>query len=399
MRAVLTILAKDLRLRIRDRSALVVGIAAPFGLAFILNLVTGGFGEDFSATYGVVDHDRGEVAGAFTQVVEGLDDDFRIRTGLDEDEARRDVDGGGLDAVFVIPEDFSEQVGSPDGSARLRVLGNVDAPIATTIARSIAEGFTERLNAVRLSVSVAATNPANPAATDGTDGTGSPPDIAELVASAQRQAPPVQVGEATATDRQLDGTTYLMAGLAVFFVFFLVQFGVLGLLEERQGGTMARLLVAPIPRLAIPAAKTLTSLVLGVTGLTVLAVGSSLLMGADWGSPPAVAVLIVAVVVAAVSLVGVVAGVSRTAEQAGAVQSLIATVLGLLGGSFFPVNLSEGFLSRVSALTPHHWFLRGLGESKADGVAGALPSVAALLAFALVVGGVGVVLVLRRSER
>lgn len=400
MRAVLTILAKDLRLRIRDRSALVVGIAAPFGLAFILNLVTGGFGEDFSATYGVVDRDRGELSAAFTQVAEGLGDDFEIRTGLDEDEARREVDGGGLDAAFVIPPRFSDRVTSADTGAQLRVLGNVDSPIATTIARAVAEGFTERLNAVRLSVGVAAASPAasgDPGDPGDPAGTGDP--LADLVAGAQRQAPPVQVGEGTASDRQLDGTTYLMAGLAVFFVFFMVQFGVIGLLEERQGGTLARLMAAPIPRLAVPVAKALTSLVLGITGLTVLAIGSTGLMGADWGPPPAVALLIVAVVIAAVSLVGVVAGVARTAEQAGAVQSVIATVLGLLGGSFFPVNLSEGFMSRVSALTPHHWFLRGLGESQADGVAGALPSVAALLGFAVVVGAVGAVLLLRRTER
>jgi ABC-2 type transport system permease protein len=369
VRAVLTILAKDLRLRLRDRSAFVIGIVAPFGLAMILNLVTGGFGEDFSATYGVVDHDGGEVAEAFTQVVESLGGDFTIRTGLDEDEARDDVDGGSLDAAFVIPDGFSDRVASPGDGAQLRVLGNVDAPISVTIAQSIAEGFTERLNAVRLSVGLASqaeaeaqSDPADPA--DATDPAGQP-GLDELVASAQRQGPPISVEEATATNRQLDGTTYLMAGLAVFFVFFLVQYGVVGLLEERQMGTMARLLAAPIPPVAVPVAKALVSFVLGVTGLTVLAV---------------------------VSLVGVVAGLARTAEQAGSLQSVIATGLGLLGGSFFPVTLSGGFIARLSVLTPHHWFLRGLGESRAGGLADALPAVGALLAFALVVSASGVLL-------
>lgn len=406
MRAVLTILAKDLRLRIRDKSAFVVGVVAPFGLAAILNVVTGGFGEDFSATYGVVDHDEGEVAATFTQVVRSLGDDFEIRTGLDEDEARHDVDGGGLDAAFVIPDGFSEQVASPDDPAQLRVLGNVDAPIATTIARSIAEGFSERLNAVRLSVDLAVANGAatpagGPGGDEGDGGSeGDGATIADLVARAQQQAPPITVAEATATNRLLDGTTYLMAGLAVFFVFFLVQYGVVGLLEERQTGTMARLLAAPIPRAAVPTAKALVSFVLGVTGLGVLATGSTVLLGADWGPPEAVAVLIVAVVLAAVSLVGVVAGLARTAEQAGAIQSVIAMALGLLGGSFFPVTFSEGFLTRLAAITPHHWFLRGLGDARAGGLTDALPAVGALLAFAVVVGGLGALLLRwRKVER
>lgn len=386
MRPALTILAKDLRLRVRDRSAFVVGIAAPFGLAFILNLVTGGFGDEFSASYGVVDQDGGEVATGFTEAVEGLGDDFEVTTGLDQDAARRDVDDGELDAVFVIPEGFSGDVTSPDAAAELRVIGSVDSPIGTSIARAVAEGFTARLEATRLSVGVAADSP------------GQQETIDELVESAQQQEPPVAVGEATATSRQLDGTTYLMAGMAVFFVFFMVQFGVIGLLEERQAGTLTRLLAAPIPRAAVTLAKALTSLVLGIVSLTVLAVASTVVMGADWGPPLAVAVLVVAVTLAAVSLVGVVAGLVKTAEQAGGVQSVIATVLGMLGGSFFPVSQGGGLLERVSALTPHYWFLRGLGEAQADGLAGALPAVGALLVFALVVGGAGAVLLQRKVE-
>jgi ABC-2 type transport system permease protein len=392
VRAVLTILAKDLRLRLRDRSAIVVGVVAPFGLAFILNMVTGGFGEDFSATFGVVDEDRGEVSAAFTRVVEDLDDDIEVRTGLSEDEARRQVDGGDLDAAFILPASFSERVTSIAGPAQVRVLGNVDAQIATSIARAVAEGFTERLNAVRLSVAVAL-------AGDGEQGgEADRAEVAELVAAAQREQPPVQVSEATATDRQLDGTTYLMAGMAVFFSFFLVQYGVVGLLEERRGGTMARLLAAPVPRLAIPLAKALTSFVLGVSGLLVLAVGSTLLLGADWGPAPAVVMLVAAVVLAAVSLVGVVAGVARTPEQAGGMQSVIAMALGLLGGSFFPVDLGDGPLSRLAVVTPHHWFLRGLGEARGGGVADALPAVLALLAFAAAVSCLGAVLVRRTVE-
>jgi ABC-2 type transport system permease protein len=405
MRAALTILAKDLRLRVRDRSAFVVGIVAPFGLAFILNLVTGGFGDDFSATYGVVDHDGGEIAAGFTEVVEGLGDDFEVTTGLGEDAARHDVDDGELDAVFVIPEGFSASVTSTDAAAELRVIGSVDSPIGTSVATAIAEGFTARLEATRLSVGVAAlaecpdvTGSAEPRPCAGGGGVGQEQSIDELVASAQQQAPPVAVGESTATSRQLDGTTYLMAGMAVFFVFFMVQFGVVGLLEEGRDGTLARLLAAPIPRSAVILAKALTSLVLGIVGLSVLAVGSTLLMGADWGPPLAVAALVVAVTLAAVSLVGVVAGLVKTAEQASGIQSVIATVLGMLGGSFFPVTQGGGLLAAVSAITPHYWFLRGLGEAQAGGLASAVPAVGALLAFALVVGGVGAVLLQRKVE-
>jgi ABC-2 type transport system permease protein len=394
MRAALTIAAKDLRLRLRDRSAFIVGIVAPFVLAFILNTVVGGAfdAEDFSASYGVVDQGGGEVAANFVQALEDLDVvDIELTTGLTEDRARAEVDDGDLDAAFVIPAGFSQVVSSPDVEAvgaEIRVVGNVDATIATQIATAIAEGFADRVNAVRLSV---ATATASATATD-------IPDIGSLVEAAAQEPPPVRVEELTADERELDGTTYLIAGMSVLFLFFLVQFGVTGLFDERREGTLPRLLAAPIPRLAIPAAKTATSIVLGVVSLTVLVAGSTTLMGADWGDPAAVVLLGATVVLAATSIMGVVAAVARTPEQAGNAQAVIAMVLAVLGGSFFPVTQAGGLLQRLATLTPHHWFLRGLGEASAGGVGAALPALGALLAFTVVVGAVGVVFVPRMVE-
>ena len=375
MHAVLTILAKDLRLRLRDRSALVVGVLTPFGLAFVLNLILGGV-DDFSADFAVVDDDHGEMADAFVEATSDLGDDIDVTTGLSEAGARREVDGGDLDAAFLIPAGFTNQVLGQQ-PAELQVIGNADADIPVRIARGVAERFAAQVDAVRLSV--AAASPP-----------GTPPDGA-LIAAARQQAPPVELTAVAAPDRQLDTTTYRIAGLAALFVFFLVQYGVLGLLEEQQAGTLARLLVAPIPRWSVVVAKALVSVVVGLVALTVLAVGSTLVMGADWGDPAAVAALIVGLVVAAVSITGVVAAVARTAEQAGNVQTVVALVLGLLGGSLFPLTRGGGLLSRLSALTPNYWFLQGLGDGRVGGLADALPAVGALLAFALGMSAVSVV--------
>jgi ABC-2 type transport system permease protein len=381
MHAVLTILAKDLRLRLRDRSALIVGIVTPFGLALLLNLILGGV-DDFSARFAVVDDDRGEIATAFVEATQHLGDDIEVTTGLSEAEARDRVDDGRLDAAFVVPPGFTNRVVGQQ-PAELQVVGNAEADIAVQVARGVAERFAAQLDAVRLAVATA-----SPPAT--------PPD-GELVDAARDEPPPVELTAVTASERQLDSSTYRIAGLAALFVFFLVQYGVLGLLEERQAGTMARLLVAPIPRWSVTAAKALVSVVLGVVALAVLAVASTLAMGADWGDPVAAAALILALVLAAVSITGLVAGLADTAEQAGNVQSVIAVVLGLLGGAMFPVSQGEGLLARLSVVTPHHWFLRGLGDARVGGLADALPSVGALVGFAVVMGTAGAVLLRFRT--
>jgi ABC-2 type transport system permease protein len=82
------------------------------------------------------------------------------------------------------------------------------------------------------------------------------------------------------------------------------------------------------------------------------------------------------------------ATVARTPEQAGYWQSIIALVLGMLGGSFFPVAQAGGLIEKLSLFTPHAWFLRGLTEMSGGGSPGnALPAVGALLLFTAVTGG------------
>ena len=73
-----TIAQKDLKLRMRDRSALIVGIIAPLGLAAIFSSIFNPIEDfDFSATYAVLDEDGGPVATQFVAIL----DQFGAGTG------------------------------------------------------------------------------------------------------------------------------------------------------------------------------------------------------------------------------------------------------------------------------------------------------------------------------
>lgn len=388
MRAALLIAAKDLRLRIRDRSALVWGLVGPFALAAIFSFVFNPVSDiDFHADYVVVDQDGGPIGQAFLQQLQAMESQEIITLARSQSvqEARGWVQTGSdafageeetrADAAFVLPEGLSESV-LAGGAGEITVVGARGSELAAEVAHSLAAGFSSELQAVNVAVQ-AALPP------------GEQPNQAEAAALAQRAAAttnPISVEDISATTKQLDGTTQMAAGMAVFFLFFTVQFGVSGLLEERRLGTMVRLLAAPITRPAIIAGKALTSFVLGVTSLAVLAVMTTLLLGADWGHPLGVALLIVAGVFAAMGVLAVVASVAKTQEQAGNFGAIISLVLGLLGGTFFPVAQVGGLLETLSMATPHAWFLRGLGDLAGGEVADVLPSVAALLLFGLVTG-------------
>src|SRR5579859_6324112 len=155
MRAAWLICAKDLKARLRDRSALLIGIVVPLALAFIFNVIFSGVsGSSGVISLGVVDADHGAASQAFIQQVlpavksSGL---ITLHTEPSPSRARKLAANGTLDAVIIIPAGFSARVqaGQP---ASMQVIGNVDAAVATEVARSVTEAYAAELNRVRLSV-------------------------------------------------------------------------------------------------------------------------------------------------------------------------------------------------------------------------------------------------------
>lgn len=396
MGAALRIAVKDLKLRVRDRSVFILGIIAPLVLAFIFNAVFGSAasGTGLGLEYGMVDLDGSEISGAFTSVLEDAEEAevLSLLTFSDSGAADLALESGDVDAYFIVPAGF-EQAAVSNQATAIRVVGDIDAPTSTEIAASFAERFSLGVATGQLAVATTAI----------VEGVALTPEFVEsLSGDPASAANSFTLSDVAAQSKQLDASTYFAAGMAVFFLFFTVQFGVSGLLEEEREGTLARLMAAPIPRISVIAGKGILSFALGVISMTVLVVVTSLpfLMDADWGAPVGVGALIVAGVLSAVGIMGLVAAVAKTPEGAGNLGAIIAVILGMLGGTFFPIGSSGGFLAKLTFVTPHAWFLRGLGDlSSGSPWTAALPAAAAILVIALITGSIALVLLKRRWAR
>jgi ABC-2 type transport system permease protein len=384
MRAALVIAAKDLRQRLRDRTAVVVAVIAPFGLAAIFSLLLGGTDDPISFTYAYADADGSPVAAGLRDGGLAALEEAGIATIVDADSpeaAREAVDIGEVDAALVVPSGFAAAVAAGEG-ADLEIVGSTDAGFATQVLDAVARGFVAEVAAVRLSVATAVDALSPPAA---------PELFAELAERAAATASPIRVEPVGAEVRQMTSTTFYAASMAIFFLFFTAQFGILSLLAERRVGTLPRLVAAPIPSWAIVLGKAIGSFVLGIVAMAVLVVASSFLLGATWGHPLGVALLVLGAVLSAMGITALIATLARTEEQAGGWNSIVAVTMGILGGTFFDLSQGPEALSVVSRITPHAWFLEGLDILAAP--SGALVDLAlpvgALLAIGLVTGAIG----------
>ena len=378
---VLVIALKDLRQRLRDRSALVLGLVAPLAVAWLVSAAFGST-ETFHMDVGVVDRDRGQVAAAFESFLRSpeLRDLVTVTVVPSDAEARSKVDAGTLDTAIVVPEGFSSAV-LAGGGRPLTVLGSVDTSVATQVSRSLASSFTAQLEAVRLSVATAVDAGAPHA------------QAAALAQAAARIRPPETVAAQSASARPIDAISYYAPGMGIFFMFFAISFGSRGFFLERAGGTMERLVAAPITPSAVLLGKSLATFVYGVASLGTVAVFTSLVFGAYWGPVPAVVALVVALALVLVGLTALVIAVARTERQAEGLSSILVFGLVLLGGNFIFISAAPPLLRSLSLLTPNGWALRAFTDlaGGADWTAAVTP-VLVLLAFAAATGGAAVLL-------
>jgi ABC-2 type transport system permease protein len=374
------IAAVDLRRRFRNRSFLIQAIGGPLALATIISLAFG-TSDGVDATIGVVDADHSPVAAQFVESVTRSDiGDLRFEAVDSPEDARSQVDGGNLDAAVVVPAGFAASLAG-DEPGEVEVITEPDSPIAAEVARSVAEGFTARVNAARLA-----------AATTVAGGGGLPPE--DELASLEL---PVDIAQ-TGTGGDVSPAAYFGPAMALLFLFLLVGALARDLLAEQRLRVLDRVRAAPVRDATILGGKAASVVIIAIVTLGVIWGVTGVALGADWGDPLGVAVLIVAVSLAIAGISGLVAAVARTENTADTAAAFVAFVFALIGGNFVPPGALPEVLQRLSLFTPNGWALRGFAELSVGGgtAPDVIPHVAVLLAWAGVCGAVAAVLLPRR---
>jgi ABC-2 type transport system permease protein len=371
----LVIAGKDLRLRLRDRSALVLGFVAPVAVAALMSFAFAGT-ESFHADVALVDADRGALATAFRQALTGPDlaGVLTVRTTDTEQEARRQVDDGEVGAALVIPAGFSTAA-IGDQPLGVTVLASPDDTVAALVAGAVTDAFVAQLNADRLSIHAALA-------------AGVPPNrTAELAAAAARLHLPESLEARTTGFTQLKTISYYAPAMGIFFMLFAIGFTARSYFLEQNEGTLDRIGAAPVARGAVLLGKSLATFGYGVASLTTLAVLTTIAFDAEWGPPLAAAALIVAISIALVALTALVIAVSRTERQAEGIASMLTFALVLLGGNFVLISQAPELLRRLALITPNGWMLRGLTDlATGDGAASAVRPVLVILGMAAIIG-------------
>ena len=461
----LIIARKDLFLRFTNRNQLLLMVAVPLALSSIIALVFGNLGgqDDGLALrdipLGIVNLDAGAqqqgqpinhgaglvqlltgseaggLAGACPLAaavpanagsVSALNELFDARVLDDVTAGRALVEGGELAALIIVPADFSARLNPrigpgtaslyPEAPAAIEVYSDAARPLESLVARSVAQGYGERLltGNIALGAAINTLIAQQPLAALRLAGSADDQAIAaalacgfsDLAVGVQLVTRGIESGAGSnaGAAEPVKVSTYILrligTAQATFFALFVAQFGVLSVIQERQAGTLQRILTTPTSRGSFLAGKLLgtfiTALVQLLLLMCALSLVASLLEGRSlliWGANLPALFAILLPLSLAVSGLGVllIAFVQRP-EQVGPVGSILNILLAMLGGAFgFSVPES---IARVSLV---FWATDAMAKLGAGNLDVALNALALALQGALLFG-VGLWLFRRRVE-
>jgi len=369
----LAIARKDATVVFRDASALLVMLAMPLALTFILGAALGGLdsGDTIDEKVAIVNLDEGETGAFF---VEGLADSeevaalFTMEVAEDAVSVRAAVERGDLTAALIIPADLTARI-AERRPVTLEVLqdpgSQVTAGVWAGVVRAAVSSASAQIVAGRTLAGLS----------EATPGDAGPGGAITLTT--------VKVVDAeVAAGRRVSTVDYYAAGMTAMFLLFGAMFGAFAFIRERRERTLDRLLATPARRLDIMGGKALGIFGLAAGQFLVLLAGTGLVFGVDWGEAIGATIAVgLAEAVSAAGLAMTFTALGKTERAVGGIAPALIMFFAATGGSMIPAQFLPGWLLPLQVISPVYWanvaFLDLMGGA---GFSAVLGPIAALLA-------------------
>ncbi|MBN2387780.1 MAG: ABC transporter permease [Anaerolineales bacterium] len=314
--------------------------------------------------------------------------------------ARRMVEAGQADVAVIIPPELTASLFEPEGRAAVSIYHDPTLTLGPGIVRDVVvnflDGFAGALIAADLTtlqleaLGQQVTDRTRQEAMQryGTWAQSVGESLSRGVHPAIDYGDPVEVHQTGSLMKAIVGP--MMAGMLVFFAFFVGAFAAQSLLREDEQGTLKRLFRTPLSRGRILTGKFLAVVILLLLQTVLLLGFGSLLFGIHWGAALPVAVNGLGLALSAAGFGIMLISFMRTSRQAFLVMGGAVILTGMAGGTMTTTFASLPAAFRLLNLfTPQGWVLRGFeaalqGRALLEAAVPALVAAATGLAFLLV---------------
>jgi ABC-2 type transport system permease protein len=156
------------------------------------------------------------------------------------------------------------------------------------------------------------------------------------------------------------GLIQAVAGTAILMLLFSVAGVGTSILEEKENGTINRLLYSPLKGSTILYSKMLFAFFISILQLTAMFIFAWLILNMDMSvNIPGLILMIIATSFAVSSLGIFLAAVAKTRQQAQNLSTIIILVMSAIGGSMIPLFIMPSILQKIALLSVNYWGIQG----------------------------------------
>ncbi|HET6990037.1 MAG TPA: ABC transporter permease, partial [Bacteroidia bacterium] len=156
------------------------------------------------------------------------------------------------------------------------------------------------------------------------------------------------------------GLIQAVAGTAVMMLLFGLAAMGAGLLEEKENGTLKRLLYSPMRSGNILLGKTLASNLVALMQLTVLFLYAAFAFHLDLGkNAPALIVMMLTTSYACSGFGMFLASIAKSRQQVQVLSTVLVLSMSAIGGSMIPTFLMPVFMQKLSVVSINYWSIQG----------------------------------------
>jgi len=371
------IIRNDIRRRLKAPMATILFMIIPLAMTAVIGMIfdPGAGGETTLPPIKLllVDQDKGLAAkfliGAFDQ--KEVKDMFQV-TLVDAATGEKLMKKGKASAMLVIPAHFSDDLADQKPTA-LEVVKNpseeflpgVAEEFAGTMAvgfSAIAQVFADELKVIQSAsklelkdITIAQMTPFLEMARVKIIALQSylSPLLLQMKASTT-----VKPGQ-TAQPKGFNIFSYIMPGMLIMFLLFIVEAFMREIQNERADGKIRRMMFSPLSTRELITARLFSGWLMGVLVCSLAMAVGSLLFGIDWGNLPLVFLLVVISCFWCAAFFGMLNAFFKNKNQAGAFASPIILVFAAFGGSMLPLEQIPQGMRWLARFTVNNWFITG----------------------------------------
>jgi ABC-type Na+ efflux pump permease subunit len=156
------------------------------------------------------------------------------------------------------------------------------------------------------------------------------------------------------------GLIQAVAGTAILMLLFSVAGVGTSILEEKENGTINRLLYSPLKGSTILYGKMLFAFFISILQLTTMFLFAWLILNMDLSvNIPALILMIIATAFAISSLGIFLAAIAKTRQQAQNLSTIIILIMSAIGGSMIPLFIMPSILQKIALLSVNYWGIQG----------------------------------------